>query len=77
LVGSLRPDVRAHRNINWIGAGVTIRIVPVDEAIAAQSEARDTYVATVKAATRLGRIATIAITPDRLAASWPQAEPRP
>jgi hypothetical protein len=56
---------------------VTIRIVPADEAVAAQSEARDAYVANVKATTRLGRIATIAIAPDRLAACWPQAEPRP
>jgi NaMN:DMB phosphoribosyltransferase len=56
---------------------VTVRIVLADEAVAAQSEARDAYVATVKATTRLGRIATIAIAPDRLTACWPQAEPRP
>jgi NaMN:DMB phosphoribosyltransferase len=54
---------------------VTVRIVPASEAVAAQSEARDAFVATVKAATRLGRIASIAIAPERLAACWPQAEP--
>lgn len=56
---------------------MTVRIVPADEAVAAQSEARDTYVATVKAATRLGRVATMALAPERLAACWPRAEPRP
>jgi hypothetical protein len=55
---------------------VTLRIVPADEAVVAQNEARDAYLATVKAATRLGRIATIAIAPERLAAYWPRAEPR-
>jgi hypothetical protein len=56
---------------------VSVRIVPASEAAAAQSEARDAFVATVKAATRLGRVATIAVAPERLAAYWPQAEPRP
>ncbi len=56
---------------------MTIRIVPAEEAVAAQSDARDAFVATVKATTRLGRIAIIAITSDRLTACWPQAEPRP
>jgi hypothetical protein len=48
-------------NFNRIGADVTLRIVPADEAVVAQNEARDAFLATVKAATRLGRIATIAI----------------
>ena len=53
---------------------MTLRIVPADEAVTAQNEARDAFLASVKAATRLGRTATIAIAPERLAAYWPQAE---
>jgi hypothetical protein len=68
-----RGWVTAHRNVNRIGADVTVRIVPADEAVAAQSEARDAFVATVESATRLGRVATIAIEPERLAAYWPGA----
>ncbi len=53
-----------------------VRVVAADQAVDAQTKARDEFVARVAATTRLGSSETTAISASHLATWWPRARPQ-
>jgi len=52
-----------------------VRIIAADQVAAAQTKARNAFVARVAATSRLGRSETTAVSPAQLETWWPRAEP--